>query len=54
MKTIFVIGDSISLYYHRYLKELLKDKAIYNRKGDEKEILHDPNNPLKLMVEIGI
>ncbi len=48
MKKIFVIGDSISLYYHPYLKELLKEEAIYYRKGDEKEIqvaLHDPNNP---------
>ena len=48
MKKIFVIGDSISLYYHAYLKELLKEEAIYYRKGDEKEIqvaLHDPNNP---------
>ena len=48
MKSIFIIGDSISLYYHSYLKKLLKNKAIYRRKGNEKEIeiaLNDPNNP---------
>lgn len=48
MKKIFLIGDSISLYYHQFLKDLLKNEAIYYRKGDEEEIqvaLHDPNNP---------
>lgn len=48
MKSIFLIGDSISLYYHKYLKELLKNKANYSRKGNEEEInieLNNPNNP---------
>lgn len=48
MKRIFIIGDSISLYYHKYLKELFKDVAEYKRKGSEEDIkiaLEDPNNP---------
>lgn len=48
MKSVYIIGDSISLFYHPFLKEMLKNKAMYYRKGDEKEIqvaLHDPNNP---------
>ena len=48
MKSIFVIGDSISLYYHKYLKELFKNVAEYSRKGSEEDIkiaLEDPNNP---------
>ncbi len=48
MKSIFLIGDSISLYYHKYLKELLKDEVKYYRKGNEDEIesaLNNPNNP---------
>lgn len=48
MKKVFVIGDSISLYYHKFLKERLNGKAIYSRKGNENEIriaLQDPNNP---------
>lgn len=48
MKTVFIIGDSISLHYHQYIKELLENKAEYYRKGSTGEIqeaLHDPNNP---------
>lgn len=48
MKSIFVIGDSISLYYHKYLKELFKNVAEYSRKGSEEDIkiaLEAPNNP---------
>lgn len=48
MKKVFVIGDSISLYYHKFLKEILKEEAIYARKGNEEDIkiaLQDPNNP---------
>ena len=48
MKNIFLIGDSISLYYHKYLKEILNGKAYYSRKGNEDEIksaLNTPNNP---------
>ena len=48
MKSIFLIGDSISLYYHKYLKEILNDEAYYSRKGNEDEIksaLNTPNNP---------
>ena len=47
MKSIFIIGDSISLYYHLYLKKFLKNKALYYRKGNETEIdeaLHESNN----------
>ena len=48
MKTVFIIGDSISLHYHQYIKKLLENKAQYYRKGSIGEIeeaLHDPNNP---------
>ena len=38
MKSVFIVGDSISLFYHKYLKENLKDVAIYSRKGSEEEI----------------
>lgn len=38
MKKVFVIGDSISLYYDKFLKGLLKGKAIYARKGDKDDI----------------
>ena len=48
MKNMFLIGDSISLYYHKYLKEILNGKVYYFRKGNEDEIksaLNTPNNP---------
>ena len=48
MEKIFLIGDSISLYYHQYLKTLFDGIADYNRKGTEEEIkiaLTDPNRP---------
>lgn len=48
MKSIFLIGDSISLYYHKYLKDLFSNVAKYKRKGSEEDIktaLEDPNNP---------
>ena len=48
MKTVFIIGDSISLHYHEYIKKLLENKAQYYRKGSTGEIqeaLNDPNNP---------
>lgn len=38
MKSVFVVGDSISLFYHKYLKENLHGKAYYFRKGNEEEI----------------
>ena len=38
MKSVFIVGDSISLFYHKYLKENLKDVAIYSRKGRDEEI----------------
>lgn len=48
MKNMFLIGDSISLYYHKYLKEILNGKVYYSRKGNEDEIksaLNTPKNP---------
>ncbi len=34
MRSIFVIGDSISIHYGPYLKKLVYDKFNYSRKGD--------------------
>ena len=48
MKKVFIIGDSISLHYHQYIKKLLENKAQYYRKGSTGEVqeaLNDPNNP---------
>ena len=33
MKKIFVIGDSISCYWGRHLKEMIQDRFDYDRKG---------------------
>lgn len=48
MRKLFVIGDSISLYYHEHLKCLLNEVLDYSRKGNEEEVnnaLNVPNNP---------
>ncbi|WP_297636258.1 SGNH/GDSL hydrolase family protein [uncultured Clostridium sp.] len=45
MRSIFVIGDSVSIHYGTYLKELSKGKFKYDRKkGDE--ALIDLDKPL--------
>lgn len=45
MKDIFVIGDSISIHYGPYLKELSKGKFNYDRKRGE-EALIDLDKPV--------
>lgn len=48
MRKLFVIGDSISLYYHEPLKCQLKGILEYSRKGNDEEInnaLNVPNEP---------
>ena len=38
MKKLFVIGDSISIHYGPYLKEYLRGKMEYGRKGENGEV----------------
>ena len=38
MKKIFVLGDSISIYYGPFLEKLLKGKMDYDRKGKDGEV----------------
>lgn len=48
MRKLFVIGDSISLYYHEHLKCQLNGILEYSRKGNDEEInnaLNVPNEP---------
>lgn len=45
-RSIFVIGDSISIHYGPYLKELLQDKFNYDRKRGIDEALEDLDKPL--------
>ncbi|MFH1762424.1 MAG: SGNH/GDSL hydrolase family protein [bacterium] len=44
-KSVFVLGDSISIHYGPYLSELFKNNFDYSRKGD---IEIDPDNPTHL------
>ena len=45
-KSIFVIGDSVSIHYGLYLKEMIKDKFNYDRKRGIKEALADLDKPI--------
>lgn len=45
-KSIFVIGDSVSIHYGPYLKEMIKDKFNYDRKRGIKEALADLDKPI--------
>lgn len=45
-RSIFVIGDSISIHYGPYLKEMIKDKFNYDRKRGIKEALKDLDRPI--------
>lgn len=44
-RNIFVIGDSISIHYGPYLKEMIKDKFNYDRKRGIKDALKDLDKP---------
>jgi hypothetical protein len=41
---LFIIGDSISMHYGPYLKEMLKDKVHYGRKGEDFKHFGDIND----------
>jgi len=42
MKRLFVLGDSISIYYGPYLKRMLHNRYHYRRKGDDEG--HSPSD----------
>ena len=46
IKTIFVIGDSISLHYGPYLEEMIKGKYSYRRKIKREDALIDLDKPV--------
>ncbi len=41
LRSVFVIGDSISIHYGPYLRKMIKDKFNYDRKRGIKEALND-------------
>lgn len=43
---LFVIGDSISIFYGPYLKQYVKGKYLYDRKRDKGEAMRDLDNPI--------
>lgn len=43
---VFVIGDSISIFYGPYLKKYLEKDFIYDRKRDKGEAMKDLDNPI--------
>lgn len=43
---LFILGDSISIHYGTYLKELLSSDFIYSRKSGEEKALENLDNPL--------
>lgn len=45
-RSIFVIGDSISIHYGPYLKEMIKDKFKYDRKRGMDEALTELDKPI--------
>jgi len=45
-RNIFVLGDSISIHYGPYLKELLGDEFLYDRKRGLHHALKDLENPV--------
>jgi len=46
LPSVYVIGDSISIDYGRYLEQFLKGMVLYGRKEGEQEALKDLDNPL--------
>ena len=45
-RSIFILGDSISIHYGPYLKELLSDGFLYDRKRGLHHALKDLDNPV--------
>lgn len=43
---LFVIGDSISIFYGPYLKQYIEGKYEYDRKRDKGEAMKDLDNPI--------
>lgn len=43
---LFVIGDSISIFYGPYLKQYVEGKYEYDRKRDKGEAMKDLDNPI--------
>lgn len=43
---VFVIGDSISIFYGPYLKKCLEKDFVYDRKRDKGEAMKDLDNPI--------
>ncbi|GAK36382.1 SGNH/GDSL hydrolase family protein [Bacteroides graminisolvens] len=43
---LFVIGDSISIFYGPYLKQYVEGKYEYDRKRDKGEAMEDLDNPI--------
>ncbi|WP_454054305.1 SGNH/GDSL hydrolase family protein [Clostridium sp. Marseille-Q7071] len=46
MRSLFVIGDSISIHYGPYLREMIKDKFTYDRKRGLEHALVDLDKPV--------
>lgn len=46
MRSVFVIGDSISLQYGPYLKQMITSHFNYDRKRGDTQALVDLNNPI--------
>ncbi|MEF2246356.1 SGNH/GDSL hydrolase family protein [Paenibacillus sp. IITD108] len=46
MRSLFVIGDSISIQYGPYLKQMIAGRFHYDRKRGEEQALIDLNNPV--------
>ncbi|WP_461614760.1 SGNH/GDSL hydrolase family protein [Clostridium sp. Marseille-QA1073] len=46
IRSLFVIGDSISIHYGPYLKEMIKDKFTYDRKRGLEHALIDLDKPV--------
>jgi len=46
MRSLFAIGDSISIHYGPYLREMIKDKFTYDRKRGLEHALIDLDKPV--------
>ncbi|MBP1990570.1 SGNH/GDSL hydrolase family protein [Paenibacillus eucommiae] len=46
MRSVFVIGDSISIHYGPYLQQAIAPQLSYDRKRGTEDALKDLNNPI--------